>query len=80
MLFVMTMLIRLDSMKKVKEFVDIASHYAGKIKVSSGKYTVNGKSIMGLFSLELRDDLSLEIEPGKELSDLIQELEPYVVA
>ena len=76
----MTMLIRLDSMKKVKEFVDIASHYAGKIKVSSGKYTVNGKSIMGLFSLELRDDLSLEIEPGKELSDLIQELEPYVVA
>lgn len=76
----MTMLIRLDSMKKVKEFVDIASHYAGKVKVSSGKYTVDGKSIMGIFSLELRDDLSLEIEPGKELFALIQELEPYVVA
>ena len=76
----MTMLIRLDSMKKVKEFVNITTHYAGKIEVSSGKYTVDGKSIMGIFSLELRDNLSLEIEPGKELPNLIQELEPYVVA
>ena len=67
-------------MKKVKEFVDIASHYAGKIKVSSGKYVVDGKSIMGMFSLELRDNLSLEIEPGKDMFNLVQKLEPYVVA
>ncbi len=76
----MTMLIRLDSMKKVKEFVDIVSHYAGKVEVSSGKYTVDGKSIMGIFSLELRDNLSLEIEPKKDLFHFIQRLKPYMVA
>ena len=76
----MNMMIRLDSMKKVKEFVNIASRYAGKIQVSSGRYTVDGKSIMGIFSLELSSDLSMEIEDREESSQLIRELRRYIVA
>lgn len=76
----MNMMIRLDSMKKVKEFVNIASRYAGKIAVSSGGYTVDGKSIMGFFSLELSSVLSMEIEDREESFQLIRELQRYIVA
>ncbi len=76
----MNIMIRLDSVKKVKEFVNIASRYAGKIQVSSGRYTVDGKSIMGIFSLELGSDLSMEIEDREESSRLIRELQRCIVA
>lgn len=76
----MNIMIRLDSMEKVKEFVNIASHYAGKIQVSSGRYTVDGRSIMGIFSLELSSDLSMEIEDKEESSQLIRKLQRYIVA
>lgn len=76
-----TMIIKLDSIKKVREFVDIASHYPGKIEVSSGRYNrADGKSILGVLSLELKNNLTLEIEAGKDLTLLMQELEPYAVA
>lgn len=74
------MIIRLDSMKKVEEFVEIASRYTGKIEVSSGRYTVDGKSIMGIFTLELKNNLSMKIENGKDSFNLIQELQPYIVS
>ena len=74
-----TMIIRLDSIKKVKEFVDIAGHYSGKIEVSSGRYTEDGKSILGILSLELKNNLTLKIEKKKDLSMLMHKLEPYAV-
>lgn len=76
----MNMMIRLDSMEKVKEFVNIAGCYTGKIQVSSGRYTVDGRSIMGIFSLELSSDLSMEIEDKEESSQLIRKLQRYIVA
>lgn len=73
------MTIRLDSIKKVKEFVEITNHYEGKIEISSGTYTVDGKSIMGIFSLELRKNLSMEIEERRELSSFMKELKSFIV-
>lgn len=67
-------------MKKVKEFVEIAKDYAGEIKISSGRYTVDGKSIMGIFSLELSNNLSMKIEDREGASQLIQKLQQYIVA
>ena len=73
-----TIKIKLDSIDKVKEFVTRANSYTGKIQLSSGKYTVDGKSVMGIYSLDLKDELILEIEPGENLSEFMCELQPYM--
>lgn len=69
--------IRLDSIAKVRGFVEIVSRYNGEFTLSEGKYTVNGKSIMGICTLNLNNSLRLSIESVDNLSGLIRDLEPY---
>ena len=45
--------IMLKNFEAVKEFVDIANSKDYDIELMSGKYIVNAKSIMGVFSLDL---------------------------
>lgn len=56
-------------MKKVKlEITDVANfcHAAsivnGEVKVVVGKYVVNGKSILGILSLDLSNDIDVYVE------------------
>ena len=49
---------KFDSIQKVKELCNIASMNNGDVTVQSGRYVVDAKSLMGLFSL----DLSQEVE------------------
>ncbi len=74
------MIIRLNSIKKVQEFVDIANQYDKDISIRLGRYLVNGKSILSILCLELQSNLILEIESGENLSALIQKLETYIVS
>ncbi len=43
----------LSGLEDVKAFVNFVSNYDFKIELVSGKYTVDAKSIMGIFSLDL---------------------------
>lgn len=56
----------LDDMAKVKEFVKMAQSVRQDTILHSGKYAVDAKSIMGVFSLDLSKPLTLEIEFGDE--------------
>lgn len=49
--------ILLESFEDVKKFVDIAASKDYDIELMSGKYIVNAKSIMGVFSLDLTKPL-----------------------
>lgn len=49
--------IMLNSFEDVKKFVDIAYSKDYDIELLSGKYVVNAKSIMGVFSLDLTKPL-----------------------
>lgn len=71
--------IKLDSMEKVKGFVKIASRYAGEFEVSQGKCTADGKSILGIFSLDLKNDLTLEVRQENDLQEVLDELRPYMI-
>lgn len=71
--------IKLDTMDKVKGFVDIASRYAGEFEVSEGKYTANGKSILGILSLDLKKELTLKIQPEEFPHEILKELRPYII-
>lgn len=53
-------IINIDTIDKVKEFYNLCSKCNGDITVYSERYIVSGKSIMGLFSLDLSKPLKVE--------------------
>ena len=54
--------IMLDSINSVKSFVNIVSKYDFDIDLTSGRYVVDAKSIMGIFSLDLSKPIKVERE------------------
>lgn len=58
--------ISLNSIEKVKRFVNDMVKIEGDTFLSSGRYVIDAKSIMGIFSLDLSKPLNLKIEEWKE--------------
>jgi len=53
--------VMLTSVETVKTFVDAATLIPCDIDIKSGRYLINAKSIMGLFSLDLSAPLTVEV-------------------
>ena len=53
--------IKLDTIDKVKEFAGIATNYADDLDLVSGRYVIDAKSIMGIFSMNLSKALELVV-------------------
>lgn len=66
------------SIADVKEFVRIVNSYPYDVDLSSGRYVVDAKSIMGIFSLELQKPINIEIH-SEEAEELIRELKPFCI-
>lgn len=62
------MSVSLVTFNDVDNFVKFASKCTGDVLVRSQKYIVNGKSIMGLYSLDLSKPIDVEIYGGIPLS------------
>lgn len=58
--------VKLNSIDKVKEFVEIVSKFSASMDLSHGRYVVDAKSIMGVFSLDLSNELCLSISADSE--------------
>ena len=56
----MKMEILLKSIDDVKEFVNEVSKVPYDVDLSSGRYVVDAKSIMGIFSLDLSNKIMVE--------------------
>jgi phosphotransferase system HPr-like phosphotransfer protein len=56
--------IKLNTIEDVYEFVRLATEYGTDVDVKQKQYTVNGKSILGVFSLDLRQPMQLVIRSG----------------
>ena len=54
-------LVSLTSIDDVRQFVKAATHCACDVDVLSGRYVVDGKSIMGLFSLDLSHPVTVRL-------------------
>lgn len=61
-----TVQISLNSIDKVKSFVNEISKFANDFDLVSGRYVIDAKSIMGIFSLDLSKPLSLNIHAEEE--------------
>lgn len=64
--------VKLNQIEAVKTFINKVSKYDFDIMAGSGRYIVDGKSIMGLFSLNLANPVSLTI-----ISDTEEEVEAF---
>lgn len=67
----------LSSINDVKNFVNIVSKYDYDIDLSSGRYVVDAKSIMGIFSLDLSKPIKVEIH-SDDCAALTDELKAFV--
>ena len=53
--------IRMRQVDQVKEFVDLLSKYPYEMDLVSGRYTIDAKSLLGIYSLDLSNPLTLVI-------------------
>ncbi len=76
-----TVRISLNSIDKVKSFVNELVRYSDvDFDLVSGRYVIDAKSIMGLFSLDLSKpiDLNIHADDG-EMEDILSHLAPYII-
>ena len=71
--------INLKMAENVKEFVSIVSQYDYEIDLRSGRFIVDAKSILGIFSLDLSKPVVVEIH-SNNCDDLLKELKPYIAS
>ena len=63
-----SMKILIDSIVKVKEFNNLAVKFPCEIDIISGRYIIDGRSLMGLFSLDLGKPVEMKFD--KKYEDL----------
>lgn len=74
-----TVQISLNSIDKVKSFVNAISQFDYDFDLISGRYVIDAKSIMGIFSLDLSKPIELAIHSESDVDDIMAALEPYLV-
>lgn len=72
--------ISLNSIEKVKSFVNLISRYDGDFDLTSGRYVIDAKSIMGIFSLDLSKPLKLDIHGDTCPEELLSKLQEFASA
>ena len=69
--------VKLNTMNDVKEFCNILSAYSFDAQITSGKDTVNAKSIIGIFTLDLKGNTVLSVDTH-DLLDLPERIYKYM--
>ena len=72
-----TFFLMLNSINDVKDFVNIVSRYDFDVDLTSGRYVVDAKSIMGIFSLDLTKPICVNFHTDNA-DKIIEELKPYI--
>lgn len=72
--------ISLKSIDDVKHFVQTITMFDGEFELLSGKYIVDAKSILGLFSVDLSKPVTLRIEADDaKIDEILKVIEVYRV-
>lgn len=73
-----TFMIKLSTLEDVRKFVNIVTAFEGDIDLKSGRYTVDAKSIMGIFSLDLLNPVEMTIHCDN-CEAIVEKLDAYIV-
>ena len=75
-----TVQISLNSIDKVKSFVNDVTKFDYDFDLVSGRYVIDAKSIMGIFSLDLSKPIDLNIHAdGAALDNVMQIISKYTI-
>ena len=74
-----TIKIPLNSIDKVKTFVNVINRFDAEFDLVSGRYVIDAKSIMGFFSLDFSKPIDLNIHNADNLDEIMEQLQPYLV-
>lgn len=73
------LLIRLKTINDIRAFVDISTSFKSTVILTCGNFSVNGKSIMGIFGLNLNETVTVTID-GDDSAELAAALSPFICA
>lgn len=76
-----TVKISLNSIDKVKSFVNDITKFNNDFDLVSCRYVIDAKSIMGIFSLDLSKaiDLNIHADSDNDVAEILEVLKPYLV-
>ena len=74
-----TVQISLNSIDKVKSFVNAITQLEFDFDLISGRYVIDAKSIMGIFSLDLSKPIDLAIHAEANVDEIMETLKPYLI-
>ena len=74
-----TVQISLNSIEKVKSFVNAITQFHFDFDLISGRYVIDAKSIMGIFSLDLSKPIELAIHAETDLDKIMEVIKPYLL-
>lgn len=75
-----TFAIRLKEINDVYTLVNTLVAYDGTVDLGSGRYVVDGRSILGIFSLDLRQPVNVHVHRDEDLEKLKSLLGDFVIA
>ena len=74
-----TVQISLNSIDKVKSFVNDITKFDYDFDLVSGRYVIDAKSIMGIFSLDLSKPINLNIHADENMAAILEAIKPYII-
>ena len=74
-----TVQISLNSIDKVKSFVNAITQFETDFDLISGRYVIDATSIMGIFSLDLSKPIDLAIHAESNIDEIMETLKPYLI-
>ncbi len=74
-----TLNILLNSMNDVRIFVNIVNKYEFDVDLASGRYVVDAKSILGIYSLDLSKPIAVNIHADDDVSaKFVEEIKDFI--
>jgi len=70
--------VSLNSIDKVKEFVNDISGFPADFDLVAGRYVIDAKTIMGIFSLDITKPIDLNIYAEDGIDEILEAIKPYL--
>ena len=71
--------IRINTIEDVKNFVTTVTKCNYDVDIVSGRYAIDAKSIMGIFSLDLSKPIDLNVHAEGNADEVLAALKPYMI-
>ena len=71
--------IKLSTVEQIRSFINKVERYNFPVDLKEGRYIVDAKSIMGIFSLDLSKPIDLNIHAEDNMDEIMNVLSAYII-